>query len=64
MVNIKEIINDAKEALRFDRYMEFEEWYPAWMIDENGQMINNPARLKNLQSIFENVQRELGIKRG
>lgn len=62
MVNIKEVINDAQEALSMDRYMDFEEWYPAWMIDENGQMINNPTMLKNLKSIFENAQRELGIK--
>lgn len=56
------IINDAREALLMDRFMSFEEWYPAWMVNENGELINNQARLKSLRMIFDGVMEKLGIK--
>ena len=57
-----EVINDAREALSMDRYMEFEEWYPAWMVDENGELMEDPARVKSLRTIFDGMKKELGIK--
>lgn len=59
---VTEVVNDAKEALTFDRYMDFEEWYPAWMVNENGELIEDNDRLENLRLIFNEVKKELNIK--
>jgi hypothetical protein len=56
-----EVINDAREALTMDRTLEFEEWFPAWMVDDNGQLTNDEPRMKSLRMIFDGIKKELGI---
>ena len=60
-IEVIKVIEDAKEALRFDRHIEFKEWYPAWMVDENGELMKDPKRVQSLRMIFDRVKEELGI---
>lgn len=59
---VMDVVNDAIEALNMDIQMEFEEWYPAWMVDENGELMEDPARLKSLRMIFDGVRDRLHHK--
>lgn len=59
--SVIEVINDAREALSMDSHIEFEEWCPSWMVDENGELMENQERLKTLRMIFDRVKKDFCV---
>ena len=58
-----QIYSDALDALRMSDYtIEFDEWYPAWMIDSNGNLVENEKRKNMLLELFNRAKRELNVK--
>lgn len=50
----KEIYQDALDAIRMsDGFISFDEWAPGWMVNENGEYVNNDNRLNALKVIWD-----------
>lgn len=53
-MNEKEILKDAIDAIRMsDGLIDFEEWAPGWMIDENGEYMFDSERQSELKVIWD-----------
>ena len=60
MKRVGEIYQDAIEALRMsDGMIEFEEWFPGWMVDENGEFMEDEMRKTNLKVIWDKAVRTI-----
>lgn len=59
---VEEIYNDALEALRMsDGMLTFAEWSPAFMVDENGNYINDGEKASSLLVIWNRAKMALGL---
>ena len=58
--SVKEVYEDAREALMLCPDMTFEEWAPAWMLDENGNYCEDKDLEYSLKVIWERAK--LGFK--
>ena len=55
--SVKEVYEDAREALRMCPTMEFEEWAPAWMVnDETGELLKDKDLEYDLRVIWERAK--------
>ena len=56
----EEIYKDAVDALKMSgNDIDFDEWYPAWMIDENGELTENEAKKARLKVIWDKAVKDL-----
>lgn len=63
MEKVEEIYNDAIEALQMSgNQLDFDEWAPAWLIDENGNLIDDEEKKKNLRAIWDRALQEVNKK--
>ena len=60
---VEEIYNDALEALQMsDGMLTFDEWAPAFMLDENGEyVVNDGEKASSLLVIWNRAKTALGL---
>jgi len=59
---VDDIYNDALEALQMsDGMLTFDEWAPAFMVDENGDYVNDGEKARNLLLIWNRAKMALGL---
>lgn len=59
---VEEIYNDALEALQMsDGMLTFDEWAPAFMLDENGDYVNDGEKASSLLVIWNRAKTALGL---
>ena len=60
----REIEDDAVEAIRMSgNEIDFDEWYPAWMIDGQGNLIDNPDKKEALKTIWDKAYASCNYKK-
>lgn len=60
----KEIEDDAVDAIRMSgNDIDFDEWYPAWMIDGQGKLTDNPEMKEALKTIWDKAYKSCNYKK-
>lgn len=59
---VEEIYNDALEALQMsDGMLTFDEWAPAFMLNENGDYVKDGEKASSLLVIWNRAKTALGL---